>query len=807
MRHPADITRSAFKLKLLVCILLSAAVLPQVNARPVLPEQTKEGDAVQHGARQSLLQAGRGARSGPYAAETTIGTPGVTSLTPYFSTIKLPPQAYIEVSDPAREEVYLYGQKDFGHMAAGELFAPLSISGDSARIRVVYPEGTALRQQDAVVLEYWESPPVAAKKSLSSFSLVGDKDDRELSACATAKKPAWHHGSLASAQFTAPGCAGTAWSLGNENFIVTNFSKSQTQQSLANGEVNFNYITSTCQAVPPKQVLKIKPSKLLITGGADTVNRYSMFSLDDFDYQHAKVKYLFGGLELANNRPAVDTPLYIPQHGRVEDSEGRRHYYQTIASSKGNENCKVVRNDGFIRYNCDTSIRSIGAPILSQDGSQVFGMHYGGDSSVNTGMTSENLWKALNGQVSAQQNQAVVGQGQLELAQLNISQQQAFATGQRFSDTLSFTALSGRWLAHEKTYSTIAAASQDIQTGKTYEIVYRVSQNINGQPYNLQQAVAGSKTLNVEYVASDNPNLSSKGPHKSWIGLTANTADGQLANNYLIKINNTIPGDSNGGSESLTSPKASISGPAEVERGPQGGLLSAEKSTGDKLAYSWQSNSKLMLKPRGDKVIVTAGMEVPLGAHQVDLTVTDSQGRSATASHTLQIKAPPSTTNPTAPVARISGGQASYVDGQTIRLDGSGSSQYNGSLNYQWAASPALNMGQTNSSIISFTAPSVQKDTRYQVTLTVKDPANGKDHRTSHTLMVKPKESDGSSTASAFQRDVAYKAKDRVSHAGGVFECKPAPYAGWCTVRTDIQMRHYEPGKGINWSQAWIKVK
>ena len=81
----------------------------------------------------------------------------------------------------------MYGQKDFGHMAAGELFAPLSISGDSARIRVVYPEGTALRQQDAVVLEYWEIPPVAAKKSLSSFSLVGDKDDRELSACATAK--------------------------------------------------------------------------------------------------------------------------------------------------------------------------------------------------------------------------------------------------------------------------------------------------------------------------------------------------------------------------------------------------------------------------------------------------------------------------------------------------------------------------------------------------------------------------------------------------------------------------------------------
>lgn len=35
---------------------------------------------------------------------------------------------------------------------------------------------------------------------------------------------------------------------------------------------------------------------------------------------------------------------------------------------------------------------------------------------------------------------------------------------------------------------------------------------------------------------------------------------------------------------------------------------------------------------------------------------------------------------------------------------------------------------------------------------------------------------------------------------GKVYECKPFPYSGWCTIKS----HHYVPGVGSNWSDAWI---
>ncbi|WP_374419529.1 trypsin-like peptidase domain-containing protein [Chromobacterium sp.] len=884
-------TNSLFKLKLLVGALMSTTVLAQAHSRPALTTQTEVATQKmqQHGTRQALLQAGRSAQSGPYVAETTIGARGVESVKPYFSIINLPPQAYIEVSDPEQKEVYLYGQKDFGQLAAGKLFAPLSISGEYARIRVVYPEGATPRQQDAVTLEYWESPPTDTRRNISN-------DERELSPCVTAKNPSWNHGSLATGYMDIGRNRGSTWALGNDNFMVTNNHVVNDQQDLRNnGEVNFHYITPSCEYIEPGNVLKIKPDKLLVTGRPSGPEDYTLFTLDAFDYEHAKVKYLFGGLELDNKIPARNTALYIPQHGIIKRPDGSDSTLQSIAYKKANASCKVISNTSSISHNCDTQVGASGSPVLSQSSGKVVGVHWGTGRNGNVSATAESLWKAMQPYVSAQQNQAVIGLGTLRVTPFIIRQQQLPITGPRFTDTRTFEPLSGRWLAHEQTHSKIAAASQDIQTGKTYEIVYRVSQNINGQSHNLQQAVTGSKTLNVMYVESDNPKLPSQGPHKSWIGLKAHV-DGQLVNNYLMSIYNTTPGNGNsGGGDPSTPPTAVISGPAELLQGAQGSILSAEGSTGDKLTYKWENNSQLMLLPNHDKLVVIASMNTPLGKHQVKLTVTDSKGRTETAIHTLQVKSdgaytPPQANisskttvkagetlalsaeqstgsslkylwsnphgltfqpnntaqkvqvtvpasaqdgqtytiklavtdqlnkkhetshtvtvkkdkDPAAPVARISGGQASYTAGQSIRLNGSSSTGYNGALNYQWTASPTLNMGQTNANTVSFTAPEVQNETVYTVTLTVKDPANGKDHRATHTMTIKPKESGGSEVP-AFQRNVTYKAGDRVSNAGGVFECKPAPHTGWCTIKTDTQMRHYEPGKGINWSQAWIK--
>jgi chitin-binding protein len=35
---------------------------------------------------------------------------------------------------------------------------------------------------------------------------------------------------------------------------------------------------------------------------------------------------------------------------------------------------------------------------------------------------------------------------------------------------------------------------------------------------------------------------------------------------------------------------------------------------------------------------------------------------------------------------------------------------------------------------------------------------------------------------------------------GNVYQCRPFPYEGWCTVAAP----HYVPGEGSDWEDAWI---
>lgn len=54
----------------------------------------------------------------------------------------------------------------------------------------------------------------------------------------------------------------------------------------------------------------------------------------------------------------------------------------------------------------------------------------------------------------------------------------------------------------------------------------------------------------------------------------------------------------------------------------------------------------------------------------------------------------------------------------------------------------------------------------------------------------------------AYAPNTGYQAGDRVSNAGGNYECKPWPYSGWCGGSTS----HYSPGTGSAWSDAWTKL-
>ncbi|MEZ6932277.1 immunoglobulin-like domain-containing protein [Aeromonas sp. S16(2024)] len=54
----------------------------------------------------------------------------------------------------------------------------------------------------------------------------------------------------------------------------------------------------------------------------------------------------------------------------------------------------------------------------------------------------------------------------------------------------------------------------------------------------------------------------------------------------------------------------------------------------------------------------------------------------------------------------------------------------------------------------------------------------------------------------AYVPNSGYQAGDRVSNAGGNYQCKPWPYSGWCGGSTS----HYAPGTGTAWSDAWTRL-
>ncbi|MGL5335681.1 MAG: immunoglobulin-like domain-containing protein [Enterovibrio sp.] len=54
----------------------------------------------------------------------------------------------------------------------------------------------------------------------------------------------------------------------------------------------------------------------------------------------------------------------------------------------------------------------------------------------------------------------------------------------------------------------------------------------------------------------------------------------------------------------------------------------------------------------------------------------------------------------------------------------------------------------------------------------------------------------------AYVSGTPYQAGDRVSNAGGNYECKPWPASGWCGAAPS----HYAPGTGSAWTDAWLKI-
>jgi hypothetical protein len=477
---------------------------------------------------------------GVVSEEIEVHVPEASFVKLHFSKFELPHGVIIEVSNPGGTEVYRYSNSWKDALTFDPLledgvtsFSAMSISGDTALIRVLGRHGLVRPGEHGVEIDYlMEGLPERAVVGLDDLSGTGSQtqaaeetdgpaiesvcggDDRRDVPCFDGSNPAEVDRSRPVVKLLIDGATlCTGWRVGSGNRLLTNRHCLPNQATTSATEVWFNYQRIECgmPGVAPGLV-KVPADSLLASSVALD---YALFTVSEFDSISG-----FGHLGLDIDDGFVGDQIYIPQHGT-----GAPKQLSLESDMNGSGWCEIdaVNLDGYatgtdVGYFCDTTSGSSGSPVLAEDSGRAVALHHLGGC-FNQGVSISLIWPEI-----AEFFGFVVPVGDNEDPLPNSPPAAIFSTACgglhcEFDASSSFdpdgSISSYQWTLGDGTIATGAQISHSYASEGLFEVMLTVVDN-DGEPGEGANMVAPA--ADFELRATSQKDRGAKSVHLTWSG-------------------------------------------------------------------------------------------------------------------------------------------------------------------------------------------------------------------------------------------------------------------------------------------------
>lgn len=427
-----------------------------------------------------------------------------------FSRIHLPPGAYVQLiaSGTDGEQSHFYNLPAF-YQPDGSRFITDYVQGATAMLRLVVPAEFATGAYTAQFDSLSQPSEMAQRSIIGGSQLVK-------AACLKESHPEIFSRSMATNQIG----NGSGWNLSGGPNIVTNHHVAG-NIGPAYYPVKYNFLSPGCTgSTSPTDVLLLRTSRVIASGGGTAENDWSVLRMDDLAYEEAAIPDLFGTLSFDTTHTPeelVSHPAYIAGHPQLRPLE------VSYLNDDGNK-CRVLRTVSLgksVRHNCDTQPGNSGSPLISQITHGVIAEHSAGTSTENHAAGASQIYDKIKSLIPQANSPSASIKGAGNVVVRNASPvpwMPAEVTIPAGSDAVLSSIKEGR-LTHENGYDLFQAKLRDT-SGKVQRVNVRLS--------SLNEVAEGKSSLQIEVKAEDNPGISSA-MFTGWIALSARKVNSETA--------------------------------------------------------------------------------------------------------------------------------------------------------------------------------------------------------------------------------------------------------------------------------------